>query len=232
MTEAVVLDIEGTVSPLEAVRDVLFPYARARISDWVREDRAPAVVADVRALLGGNPGLDEVERALLAWHDENAKHSPLKTLHGLIWEEGFLDGVLVGQVYPDVPPVLAGWRQRGTRCFIYSSGSELAQRLWFSHSDQGDLLGLLAGHFDTTTGGLKHEPGSYQRIAAHIGTAPGDILFLTDSRAELDAARTAGWRVVGVRRPGCTTDFGPHSVVADLTELADLAGLPVATEVA
>lgn len=232
MTGDVVLDIEGTVSPLSAVQDVLFPYARARIGDWVREDRAPAVVADVRAMLGGNPGLDEVVRALLAWHDENAKHSPLKTLHGLIWEQGFRDGVLVGQVYPDVPPVLAGWRQRGTRCWIYSSGSVLAQRLWFSHSDQGDLLGHLAGHFDTTTGGLKQDPRSYHRIAARIGAAPGDILFLTDSRAELDAARAAGWRAVGVRRPGCTTDFGRHPVVADLTELADLAGLPVAAEVA
>ena len=136
-------------------------------------------------------------RALLAWHDENAKHSPLKTLHGLIWEQGFADGELVGQVYPDVPPALAGWRQRGIGCWIYSSGSVLAQRLWFSHNDQGDLTGLLAGHFDTTNAGPKQEPLSYRRIAASIGSEPGDILFLTDSRAELDAAghgRLAGGR--------------------------------------
>ncbi len=230
MSEAVVLDIEGTVSPLAAVYDVLFPYARGRIEAWVREGRVPAVVAEVRAMLGGNPPTGDVVRALLAWHDENAKHSPLKTLHGLIWEQGFADGALVGQVYPDVPPALAGWRQRGIGCWIYSSGSVLAQRLWFSHNDRGDLTGLLAGHFDTTNAGPKHEPLSYRRIAASIGSEPGDILFLTDSRAELDAAGTAGWRAVGVRRPGCETDFGRHPVVADLNKLAagrhDLEGVP------
>lgn len=228
MSRSVVLDIEGTISPLSAVHDVLFPYARERIDSWVRDDRpgtAP-VVAEVRGMLGERAGVDQVVATLLGWHDENAKHSPLKTLHGLIWEQGFLAGELSGQVYPDVPPALAGWRRRGTRCWIYSSGSALAQRLWLSRTDHGDLLGDLAGHFDTVNGGPKKEPASYRRIADAIGTPPADILFLSDSRAELDAARTAGWRAVGVRRPGNTTDLGGHPVVADLTALG------AATEVA
>jgi len=234
VTGAVVLDIEGTVSPLAAVHDVLFPYARYRIPSWISDGRAPEVVAGVRAMHGGDLALDEVVRVLLAWHEQNAKHSPLKTLHGLIWEQGFADGVLSGQVYPDVPPALAGWQRRGIGCWIYSSGSELAQRLWFARNDQGDLSGLLAGYFDTVTGGPKRESQSYARIARAIGTAPGDILFLTDSRAELDSARAAGWQAVGVRRPGCPTDFGDHPVVADLTELGDPttpAGRPVPPEV-
>ncbi|MCW3819853.1 acireductone synthase [Micromonospora sp. DR5-3] len=228
MSSAVVLDIEGTVSPLSAVHDVLFPYARARIESWVRQDRPGTrdVVAGVRGLLGEESGLDDVVRALLDWHDENAKHSPLKTLHGLIWEQGFLAGELSGVVYADVPPALAEWHRLGTPCWIYSSGSALAQRLWFSRSDQGDLLGYLAGHFDTVTGGPKGEPASYWRIAHAIDTAARDILFLSDSRAELDAARTAGWRAVGVRRPGCETEFGVHPVVADFT------GFGARTEVA
>lgn len=221
MSGAVVLDIEGTVSPLSAVHDVLFPYARERIESWVRQDRpgTRVVVAGVRGLLGGDPGLDDVVRALLDWHDENAKHSPLKTLHGLIWEQGFLAGELSGVVYPDVPPALAEWQRLGTPCWIYSSGSMLAQRLWFSRSDQGDLLGYLTGHFDTVTGGPKQDPASYFRIARAIATPAHDILFLSDSRAELDAARTAGWRAVGVRRPGCVTEFGAHPVIGDLTEV-------------
>lgn len=228
MSGAVVLDIEGTVSPLSAVHDVLFPYARDRIESWVRQGRpgTSGVIADVRAMIGGEARLDLVVRALLGWHDDNAKHSPLKTLHGLIWEQGFLAGDLSGQVYPDVPPALSDWRRRGMRCWIYSSGSVLAQRLWFSRTDHGDLLGYLAGHFDTVTGGPKREPASYRRIAGEIGTIPGDILFFSDSLAELDAARTAGWQTVGVRRPGCETGFGVHPVVADLAEFG------VATEVA
>ncbi|MEV6694598.1 acireductone synthase [Micromonospora sp. NPDC051196] len=228
MSSAVVLDIEGTVSPLSAVHDVLFPYARDRIESWVRQDRPGTreVIADVRSMLGGESGVDDVVRALLGWHDENAKHSPLKTLHGLIWEQGFLAGELAGVFYPDVPLALAEWHRLGMRCWIYSSGSVLAQRLWFSRSDQGDLLGYLAGHFDTRNGGPKQDPASYRRIADAIGTAAGDILFLSDSRAELDAAATAGWRAVGVRRPGCETEFGVHPVVTDFTELG------VRTEVA
>jgi enolase-phosphatase E1 len=221
----VVLDIEGTVSPLSAVHDVLFPYARERIESWIRGDRpgTPDIVAEVRTMLGGRADLDEVVRVLIGWHDDNLKHSPLKTLHGLIWERGFLAGELSGEVYPDVPPMLAEWRRQGTRCWIYSSGSVLAQRLWFSRTDHGNLLGHLTGHFDTVTGGPKQESASYRRIAGAIGA--NDILFLSDSSAELDAARTAGWRAVGVRRPGCETDFGTHPVVAELTELG------VATEV-
>jgi enolase-phosphatase E1 len=221
----VVLDIEGTVSPLSAVHDVLFPYARDRIESWLRDDRPGTadIVAEVRTMLGGRADLDAVVRAMIGWHDDNLKHSPLKTLHGLIWERGFLAGELSGEVYPDVPPMLAEWQRRGTRCWIYSSGSVLAQRLWFSRTDHGNLLGHLAGHFDTVTGGPKQESASYRRIAGAIGA--DDILFLSDSGAELDAARTAGWRAIGVRRPGCETDFGTHPVVADLTELG------VATEV-
>lgn len=228
MSGAVVLDIEGTVSPLSAVHDVLFPYARDRIGSWVRQDRPGAreVIDGVRDLLGDDYGSADVVPALLAWHDQNAKHTPLKILHGLIWEQGFLSGELSGVFYPDVPPALAAWRRLGTPCWIYSSGSVLAQRLWFSRSDQGDLLDLLAGHFDTVSGGPKRDPSSYRRIARAIGTPAGDILFLTDSRDELDAARTAGWRAVGVRRPGCRTAFGSHPVVADLT------GFDVRAEVA
>jgi len=69
VTRSVVLDIEGTVSPLSAVHDVLFPYARERLESWVRQDRpgAQAVVDGVRAMLGGHAGLDDVVRTLLEW---------------------------------------------------------------------------------------------------------------------------------------------------------------------
>ncbi len=221
---AVVVDIEGTVSPLTAVHDVLFPYAGKRIADWVREGRpgVAGVVAEVRAMAGvlSEQSEEDVTATLLRWHDENAKHSPLKTLHGLIWERGFLSGELRGQVYPDVPPALAAWRRGGATCWVYSSGSVLAQRLWFSHTDHGDLAGHFAGHFDTVNGGPKQVPDSYRAIAATIGVSPEEILFLSDSRAELDAARVAGWRTAGVRRPADgSPDVGTHRAITDFGEL-------------
>jgi enolase-phosphatase E1 len=225
---AVVLDIEGTVSPLAAVHDVLFPYARERITDWVRGDRpgVAGVVADVRAALARpDAGLDEVLGTLLDWHDRNAKHSPLKTLHGLVWEHGFAAGELRGVIHPDVPPALVDWRRRGVGCWVYSSGSVLAQRLWFSRSDHGDLSGWLAGHFDTVTGGPKREAASYDRIAAAIGVPPAEILFLSDSLPELDAAHEAGWHAVGVSRPGDGfPDVADHPSIASFAELRQPRG--------
>jgi enolase-phosphatase E1 len=216
---SVVLDIEGTTSPLSAVHDMLFPYARKRIADWIDDERpgTPEVSAGVRELAGADV---DVVATLLDWHDQNLKHSPLKTLHGMIWERGFLAGDLLGVVYPDVPPALAEWRERGVRIWIYSSGSVLAQRLWFSQTDQGDLLSLLEGHFDTVSGGPKREPESYQRIASVIGVPPGDILFLSDAVAELDAAREAGWRTVGVSRPeDGSPDVGTHPAVVSFEDV-------------
>jgi enolase-phosphatase E1 len=218
---SVVLDIEGTVSPLSAVHDVLFPYARDRIADWIRKGQPGVndVVADVVALLGGQADQRLVIRTLLGWHDDNAKHSPLKTLHGLIWERGFLSGELRGEVYADVPVALADWYRRSVRVWIYSSGSVLAQRLWFSRTNHGNLFGYLSGHFDTVNGGPKRETVSYRRIADAIDTPADEILFLSDSVAELDAARSAGWRTAGVRRPDCAQDVGTHRAISSLHEL-------------
>ena len=224
---AVVLDIEGTVSPLAAVHDVLFPYARDRIATWIRERRpgTDEIAAGVEKMLGGPVDESLLVNTLLGWHAENAKFTPLKTLHGLIWAEGFRAGELRGEVYPDVPVALAEWQRRAVPVWIYSSGSELAQRLWFSRTDHGDLTGYLAGHFDTVSGGPKREPASYRRIADRIGVPPHEILFLSDAVAELDAARSAGWRTVGARRPGNDADLGTHPSVGSFAELA--SGLEV-----
>lgn len=222
MTTHVVLDIEGTTSPLSAVHDVLFPYARDRIAGWITNGRpgTAGIVTAVRKALGRKASVVETVAVLLDWHDRNLKHSPLKTLHGLIWEQGFLAGDLSGIVYPDVPPALTRWHADGVRCWIYSSGSVLAQRLWFSRTDHGDLLDLLDGHFDTVTGGPKKDPASYRRIASAIGAHPAEILFLSDAVGELDAARESGWRTVGVSRPqDGNPDVGTHRAITTFTAL-------------
>jgi enolase-phosphatase E1 len=188
---AILTDIEGTTTPISFVRDVLFPYARARLPDFLaRHGEAPEVAGslrEVRRLAPDRPALD----ALLDWMDQDAKITPLKTLQGLIWDEGYASGELKGAVYPDVPPVLRAWHEAGRRLYVYSSGSEAAQRLIFRHSVAGDLAGLFSGFFDTRAG-AKREPASYAAIAGRIGASPGAILFLSDTGQELDAAAGAG----------------------------------------
>ena len=223
MTSAVVLDIEGTTSSTAHVHDVLFPYARARLSSWVTDHADTPLVREVlRETSRLVPGDDPV-RTLLRWADSDTKAAPLKALQGAIWQRGFAAGELTSHVYPDVPPALRSWAARELRVFVYSSGSVQAQRAWFGHTPYGDLTPLFRGYFDLTTAGPKREPRSYQRIAAAIGTPAKRIVFASDEPAELDAARRAGWHAVAVVRPDeAVRDTGDHPVIKSLIELEDV----------
>ncbi|MEV6521140.1 acireductone synthase [Longispora sp. NPDC051575] len=223
MITAVVLDIEGTTSSVRHVHDHLFPYSRAHLPDLLREP-SPQVRAlfDEARALADRPGATDAEvlDILRDWIDRDVKAPPLKGLQGILWSHGYAAGELTGHVYPDVPPVLRSWVDAGLGVHIYSSGSTLAQADWFRHSDQGDLLPLLGALFDTRNAGPKGDVASYRAISAALGTGPAALLFASDSRAELDAARAAGWHTVGVHRPGDPApDPGPHRWVPDFTTL-------------
>lgn len=233
MPSAVVLDIEGTTSATAYVHETLFPYARERLPAWVAahrdEARVRAQLDAVHAALG-DPHADEaaVVAQLLAWIAADAKVTPLKTLEGWIWDEGFAAGALTAHFFPDVIPALRQWAAAGHTLWVFSSGSVTAQQAWFGHSTDGDLRPLLSGYFDTANAGPKRERASYEQIAAAIGQPPGEIVFLSDVAAELDAARAAGWRTVGVRRPGepaFATGVGNHPAIASFAAL-DLAATP------
>jgi enolase-phosphatase E1 len=223
---AIVTDIEGTTSAISFVKDVLFPYADEHLDAYVREHRNEAVVAGAlrdAAAAAGEPNADD-ERILAhlhRWIAEDRKVTPLKTLQGLIWHEGYTKAGLLGHVYPDVPPALQAWHAAGFALYVYSSGSIMAQKVLFAHTFAGDLTPLFAGYFDTTIG-AKREASSYVAIAAETGFLPGEILFLSDVDAELDAARAAGWQTARLLRPddtpsGATT---AHPGYADFTALA------------
>lgn len=208
----VVVDIEGTTSRSAFVFDVMFPYATERFDSWLQqhadEPAARAIVDEVGAEIGiAEPTRAQVVEALTAWVAEDRKITPLKTLQGLIWEDGFASGELVSDFYPDALDALRAWHEDGHALSVYSSGSVLAQRNWYAHTPVGDLTGWIDGYYDTANAGPKREVSSYRAIAEAIGADPATLLFCSDVVAELDAARAAGWQVVRVRRPG-----EPHAV--------------------
>jgi enolase-phosphatase E1 len=201
---AVLTDIEGTTTPLSFVLDVLFPYARRRLDAACAsgDPRFGEALRHLREEYPGDPATFGNGAAYAHWlMDHDRKSTGLKMLQGLLWEEGYLSGELRGQVWPDVATALRSWRERGLRARVFSSGSVLAQKLLFGHSDQGDLLPYFEGFHDTTTG-PKQEATSYAAIASAFGLPPGEILFLSDVTAELDAARDAGMRTGLLVRPG------------------------------
>lgn len=151
--------------------------------------------------------------------DRDRKSTPLKSLQGMIWENGYRAGELRGHVYPDVPVAFARWQRKGKTISIFSSGSVLAQKLIFAHTEHGDLTPFITAYFDTTTG-AKGDPESYRKIAAALGVPPNEILFLSDSLAELDAARSVRMETVLSARPE-NPPTGPisHRVIRSFEEV-------------
>ncbi|MFC3284614.1 acireductone synthase [Litchfieldella rifensis] len=220
MIRAIVTDIEGTTGAISFVHRVLFPYARAYLSDFLRRHQdEPEVAAQIHATreLAGEPDadLEHVTTLLEGWIDADRKATPLKALQGMVWEQGFKDGEFTGHVYPDAAEEMQRWHEAGIALYVYSSGSVQAQKLLFGYSDFGDLTPLFSGFFDTTTGG-KREVESYRRIVEAIAVPAGEVLFLSDVVAELDAAAAAGLQTVQlVREEGMET--GDHPMAASFT---------------
>jgi enolase-phosphatase E1 len=223
---AVVVDIEGTTSSLDHVRTVLFPYSRARIGAWLSRPE-PAVLRildDVRRQTGRpTASVDEIAELLRGWIDADVKAVPLKNLQGLIWAHGYACGELTAHVYDDVPQALRNWVATGRPVYVYSSGSVLAQRSWFQHTQHGDLRPYLSGYFDIPAVGAKQDADSYRAIARALDLGAADIAFLSDIRAELDASRYAGIWPVYVRR-GHTLPRLPDHVTITTFDQLDLSG--------
>jgi enolase-phosphatase E1 len=236
---AFLLDIEGTTTPLDFVMRVLFPYSRERVAEYlVRHFEESETTADIRGLRAEHEGdaaaghdpppwadAPEAIATYARWlMDQDRKATALKSLQGRIWEEGFHAGQLRGVVYEDVPRAFERWRGAGRTIAIFSSGSVLAQKLLFGHTDAGDLTPFLAACFDTTTGS-KREAESYRRIAAALGHDPGSILFVSDVVAELNAASGAGLATALCVRDGPLPPSA-HRVIRGFDGLLDQAPSP------
>jgi enolase-phosphatase E1 len=218
----VILDIEGTTTPIEFVHRTLFGFARAEVRNYLAARIGTSTDAATVAILNGLHSEHSVDVAAgqspPSWPGDatakldsavayvewliasDRKSRWLKDLQGRIWEEGYRSGVLRGEVYPDVAPALQRWTDAGIGAGIFSSGSVLAQKLLFANSTAGDLTPLLRWHFDTAVG-PKTEARSYTRIAEQVSSPPGRILFISDVTKELDAARVAGFQTLLCVRP-------------------------------
>jgi enolase-phosphatase E1 len=221
---AVLTDIEGTTSSIAFVKDVLFPYSRERLPAFVETHASKPEVLHWLRDTAREADIPESDReaivaTLLRWIAEDRKATPLKALQGMIWREGYETGAYRAHMYPDVAAKLREWKARGLRLYVYSSGSVAAQKLFFAHSEAGDLTPLFDGYFDTEIGG-KREAESYARIVSAIAVPAGEVLFLSDIAAELDAARAAGLRTTQLcRPPEACPGAGAHPCVADFDSI-------------
>jgi enolase-phosphatase E1 len=211
----ILLDIEGTTTPIDFVHEVLFSYARDEVRDFLATNRE-AVQIDLELLRNEHatdvsenrnpPALDTIDIDSIAAYVKwlialDRKSMGLKSLQGKIWRRGYEDGALKSQVFPDVKPALERWHARGLNVSIFSSGSVLAQQLLFAHTEVGDLTCFIDDYFDTKVG-KKGEAESYRCIANDLELMPEEIVFVSDVVEELEAAGDAGMKTLLSIRPG------------------------------
>lgn len=215
--EIILLDIEGTTTPVDYVFEVLFPFARDHVANFLTTHQQDAEVQTDLQWLRQEYESDLAQGLSVSyWQGTEAtaaveyihhliaidrKSTGLKSLQGKIWEQGYRDGRLRSQIFADVKPAFERWIKAGKQVFIFSSGSVQAQKLLFRYSEVGDLTGFISGYFDTQTGS-KREAQSYHKIADAIGVAPEKILFISDVTAELKAAQSAKMQTLFSVRPG------------------------------
>ncbi len=225
--QVVLLDIEGTTTDIDFVHKTLFPYAAERLAEFIatRQDHplVKEALEDVIKTIQTEASIsfvsdEKLTQVLLEWIAADRKHTALKTLQGLIWEAGYVQGDFQGHVYPDVPEAFKRWQDNRLKIAIYSSGSVYAQKQLFEHSTAGDLTPYFSNHFDTTVGGKK-EPASYQKIAESLQRAPDEILFLSDVAEELAAAHEAGLQVMQVVRDPRTQPDPRFEKTTDFSQL-------------
>jgi enolase-phosphatase E1 len=145
--------------------------------------------------------VDRATEHLLGLMDSDSKSTGLKSIQGHIWKSGFESGELKSHLYDDVYPALLRWTRREIDIRIYSSGSVVAQKLFFGHTPLGDLKRFFHGFYDTTVGG-KRDAKSYQKIAHEFGVDAKSIVFFSDNVLEIEAANESGLTAITVVRPG------------------------------
>ncbi len=222
MIKAIVTDIEGTTSSISFVHDVLFPYAREHIAEFIKahaeDSNVVSHINDVRQQAGPGIDLDGVIAQLIQWIDEDKKVTPLKAIQGLIWETGYNNGDFHGHIYRDAYENLMKWHEQGIKLYVYSSGSVYAQKLLFGHTEYGDLNSLFSGNFDTQIG-AKMETSSYQSIVKQLDVPAEQILFLSDIEKELDAARSAGMKTCWLVRDADIDEDASHAQVESFDKI-------------
>lgn len=222
MIKVILTDIEGTTSSIDFVHQTLFPYAKAHMRSFLREnadsEELQQQLFEIERIEQDALSLDAAADVLERWIAEDRKVTPLKALQGMIWRQGYEAGELKGHVYADTPEYLRQWHAQGLKLYVYSSGSVEAQKLIFGYTAYGDLTKLFSGYFDTRVGG-KREVASYQAIVKQIGVPAAEILFLSDVGEELDAARAAGLATAQLIRDAKAVSFPAHAQASDFSKV-------------
>lgn len=228
-SEVVLLDIEGTISSISFVKNVMYPYALDSLTRLARDSWSDT---SFQNLIQGFPDEAKQDASTLIAHvqdltQRDIKAVYLKHLQGHLWTTGFNNGDLKTPLFDDVVPTLEAWKAASKTLAIFSSGSVQAQLQFFSHVRNGestvDIKPLFSAHYDTVNAGPKLEKGSYEKICEDMCTDVSKVTFLTDNVKEAQAATEANIYAIVVDRPGNAPldddSKATYPVIQSLTDL-------------
>lgn len=222
----ILTDIEGTTTPKTFVYDVLFPYFEQKIkalSTLMENEKFKDTFEEIKAVIQLEQGVvadaELIQATLESWVKTDRKETSMKQLQGLIWENGYQEGVLKGELYNEVRTCFEKWKEEEIQIAIYSSGSVQAQKLLFGFSEKGDLTPFISAYFDTKIG-HKREKKSYENIAEQLSVPASEILFLSDISEELDAAKASGMEAIQVVRDETTIPSPEHNRINNFNQIA------------
>jgi phosphoglycolate phosphatase len=120
----------------------------------------------------------------------------------------------------NLPLVLSALKAKGLALGLATNDTEGPARAHLAGAKVTHLFDFIAG-CDSGYGG-KPEPGQLLAFAAHVALPPAQIAMVGDSLHDLDAARRAGMKAVGVLTgPATRAQLTPHADVV-LDTIAEL----------
>jgi putative hydrolase of the HAD superfamily len=132
---------------------------------------------------------------VLGWGDEQTFWASMREGAGLRGSDAELTRRVLDSfvLRPWMIERVRRWRARG-----YVTGILSDQMHWLDWLDERDHFYQYFDHvfnsYDLGKG--KRDPTLFYDIAARLGLAPGEILFVDDLKSNVDRAREAGWQVV------------------------------------
>ena len=128
--------------------------------------------------------------------------------------------------FPEVPEALARLKARFKIVVLSNGDPDMLETAKRHHGIPFDAVISVA-----VANTFKPHVATYTRAAEILGVPMPDVLFVANHAFDCIGAKSAGMHTAFVdrrRRPFGATPHQPDLVVADMTELADLLGAPVA----
>lgn len=221
--EAIIVDIEGTITATSFIQDTLIPYAKSHLQEFIEQEKDNPVIKKLCEEVRVDAKLAHINSNLAfsilnLWMEQNQQFHSLKTLQGLIWEKGFKEGMFKGHIFEDAYKHFCKWHEMGISIYLFSTGSVHFQHLLCQYSNHGDISHLFTGFIDTAIG-EKNSVLAYKKIVQTLDCQPQQTVYLSDSFEELNAAKLAGLKTTLVHRSLTAPAISPHPVIRNFDEI-------------